>query len=81
MQKVQVRRSRLGPIAVAPPHSEVAVVVSMDGRTAMARLTTWDDRVDPHMVSVGIFALSLRMYGGDHGRVVVPRSLDVREVA
>lgn len=72
---VEVRRSRLGPVAVPPPYAEIAVVLEMSHSRARARLATWSRDVRDELVHEGVTSLADLMYGGDVGRVVVPRSL------
>ena len=75
---VTVRRTRLGPVAVAPRCSEIDVVLEMSGSSARARIIEWSDRVDLELVALGVEYLAETMYAGDHGRVVLPRALVAR---
>lgn len=76
---VRVKRSRLGPVAIPPPHAEIEVVLEMFHSTATARMRCWSRAVDPELVRVGVSTLADLMYEGDHGRVIVPRgALDAR---
>jgi len=72
---VSVKRSRLGPVAIPPRYAEIAAIVEMGHASARARLVTWSELVRDDLVRDGIREISERMYGGDVGRVVVPRSL------
>lgn len=72
---VMVKRSRLGPVAIPPRHAEIAVIIEMGHASARARLVTWSSAVRDDLVRAGVREISERMYGGDVGRVVVPRSL------
>lgn len=72
---VAVRRSRLGPVAIPPRHAEIEVIIEMGHASARARLRTWSEAVRDDLVREGVHEISERMYGGDVGRVVVPRSL------
>jgi len=77
---VSVTRSRQGPIPIAPPGSEIDVVIEMSSSKARVRLNTWDTRVDQRFVTVGLDRLAQLMYNGDHGRVVLPPYLRDRAV-
>lgn len=72
---VHVRRSRLGPVAIPPPHAEIVLVIEMSYSTALARVREWDERVNDQLVREGVAMLAELMYDGDVGRVVVPRAL------
>lgn len=72
---VPVRRSRLGPLAVAPRHAEIDVIIEMSYASARVRVTTWSAEVSMDLVRQGVARLADLMYDGDVGRVVVPRSL------
>jgi hypothetical protein len=79
--KVSVIRTRQGPVPLPPPGSEVQVVLEMKVSKARVRLSTWDSRVDERLVGLGVNRLAQLMYGGDHGRVVLPRYLRERALA
>lgn len=72
---VPVRRSRLGPLAVAPRHAEIELVIEMSYASARVRVTTWSSEVSMDLVKLGVARLADLMYDGDVGRVVVPRSM------
>jgi len=72
---VMVKRSRLGPVAIPPRYAEIAVIIEMGHASARARLVTWSAAVRDDLVREGVEEIARRMYGGDFGRVIVPRSL------
>lgn len=72
LTRVPVVRTRQGPVPLPPARSEVDLVISMHGRKAHVRLLVWSPRVDERLVRLGIERLAELMYGGDHGRVVLP---------
>lgn len=72
---VMVKRSRLGPVAIPPRNSEIAVIIEMGHASARARLVTWSELVNDALVREGVQEIARRMFDGDVGRVVVPRSL------
>lgn len=73
--EVGVRRSRLGPLAVAPPHCEIDLVKEMSHSTATVRVTCWSPDVDSGLLRAGVARVADLMYDGDVGRVIVPRAL------
>lgn len=75
LDRVPVVRTRKGPVPLPPPHAEVAVVLGVDGRKARVKLRVWPDIVDERLVAEGVARIAGLMYGGDAGRVQVPREL------
>ena len=73
--RVECRRTRQGPVVIAPECSEVAVVLELHSRYAHVRLREWSPAVVETLVAAGVRELATRMYRGDHGRVVLPREL------
>jgi hypothetical protein len=74
---VPIRRLRSGPRPVLPERSElVAWAGPISGeKTARVRVYVWHEDVDQALADEGVRLLVKTMYGGDAGRIQVPRAI------
>ena len=73
--RVACRRTRKGPVVIAPEHAEIAIVIEVHSHSALVRVREWSRTVMTTVVDAGVREIAERMYGGDHGRVILPREL------
>jgi hypothetical protein len=71
---VQSKKTRQGRVPVLPERSELRIQGETLGKGLMVvTVYTWDERVQPTLVSQGIDVLTSLMYGGQWWRLTLPK--------
>ena len=71
---VQSRKTRQGRVPVLPDRSELRIQgETLDRGLMVVTVYTWDERVQPTLVSQGIDVLTSLMYGGQWWRLTLPK--------